>query len=177
MDSLTSKGFRIYDDIASISSSPQNKAAVFIGEKEPLSMLSGRKDILPRATKKALDYLSGNENFFLMIEGSQIDWEGHQNNSEGIIAEMIDFDKAIGVVLEFANSEGNTLVIVTADHETGGYSILGGDKNGNLKGAFTTKGHTGSMIPVFAFGPGARKFSGIYENTEIFNKMLSSLQN
>ena len=111
-----------------------------------------------------------------MIEGSQIDWEGHGNNSEGIIAEMKDFDEAIGVVLEKANKDGDILVIVTADHETGGYSILGEDSSGKLKGGFSTKGHTGTMIPVFAYGPGAEKFAGIYENTAIFDKMMRLIE-
>ena len=176
LDSLRTKGFEIHDNIDNISSSSQSKVAGFIAGKQPISILLGRKDILPRATKKALDYLSRNENFFLVIEGSQIDWAGHSNDSEGIIAEMIDFDQAIGVIMEYAKRDGNTLVVVTADHETGGYSILGGDNSGTIKGGFTTKGHTGSLIPVFAFGPGAESFSGIYENTEIFEKLLKLTQ-
>ncbi len=176
LDSLKSKGFAIYDSIASISSSSQDKVAGFIAEKQPVSVLLGRKDILPQASRKALDYLSRNDNFFLMIEGSQIDWEGHGNNSEGIIAEMIDFDEAIGEIIEYAEKDGNTLVIVTADHETGGYAITGGDNNGKIEGSFSTGGHTGTMVPVFAYGPGAENFSGIYDNTEIFHKMLDLIE-
>ncbi|UJH92448.1 alkaline phosphatase [Antarcticibacterium sp. 1MA-6-2] len=110
------------------------------------------------------------------IEGSQIDWAGHDNNSQGIITEMIDFDQAIGAVLEFAKQDGNTLVIITADHETGGYSIVGGDDGENIEGIFSTDYHTGTMVPVFAYGPGAENFTGIYENTAIFDKMLKLLQ-
>lgn len=176
LDSLNTRGFKIYPDLSSIPSKPEGKIANFIAEKQPISILNGRKNILAQASKKALDYLSQGKYFFLMIEGSQIDWEGHKNNSEGIIAEMKDFDDVIGIVLEFAKADGNTLVVVTADHETGGYSVIGGDENGNLKGSFSTKGHTGTMIPVFAYGPGSELFSGIYENTEIFHKMMLLLQ-
>lgn len=175
LDSLKMRGFNIYPDLSSMPSAYEGKIGSFIGEMQPESMLKGREDILSRASGKAIEYLSQKDNFFLMIEGSQIDWEGHNNNSEGIIAEMIDFDEAIGEVLEFAKADGNTLVIVTADHETGGYSILGGGAEG-IKGGFTTKSHTGTMIPVFAYGPGADRFSGIYENTEIFNKMMNLLE-
>ncbi|WP_372919774.1 alkaline phosphatase [Salegentibacter sp.] len=176
LDSLSEKGFRIYDEVDSIAGPYENKIAAFIAAKQPESILKGRKDILPRATNKALDYFSDKGNFFLQIEGSQIDWAGHGNDSEGIIAEMIDFDQAIGDVLEFAKNDGNTLVIITADHETGGYAILGGDDEGNIEGAFSTDYHTGTMVPVFAYGPGAENFIGIYENTAIFDKLLELIE-
>ena len=113
--------------------------------------------------------------FFLVIEGAQIDWGGHTNNMDYLINEMIDFDKTIGEVLKFASRDRETLVIVTGDHETGGMSIMDGSKMGNLKTTFTTKWHTADLIPVFAFGPGARLFSGIYENTAIHEKMRRAL--
>jgi alkaline phosphatase len=107
-----------------------------------------------------------------MVEGSQIDWGGHSNNTQYIVEEMIDFDKAIGKVLEFAKNDGNTLVIITADHETGGFTInKGSTETGVVEGKFTTGSHTGVMIPVFAYGPGSEAFAGIYENNEIFHKM------
>lgn len=111
-----------------------------------------------------------------MVEGSQIDWGGHDNDQDYITSEVIDFDKAVGAALEFAKKDSNTLVIVTADHETGGMGLNGGNiETGKVDAKFTTKGHTGVMVPVFAHGPGAEKFMGVYENTEIFRKMLISL--
>jgi alkaline phosphatase len=90
---------------------------------------------------------------------------------------MLDFDKAIENALDFAEEDGNTLVIVTADHETGGYSInAGGVDSGYVEGAFTTDYHTASMVPIFAYGPGASSFSGIMDNTEIFFKMKHLMQ-
>ena len=172
LDSLKNNGFQIFDGVTAISVDGEAKVAGFIAPKQPKSMLDGRGNILQEASEKALNYLDNDKGFFLMIEGSQIDWAGHGNDSDGIIAEMIDFDKAIKEVLDFAEKDGNTLVIVTADHETGGYSITGGDKGGKIEGAFSTTHHTPALIPVFAYGPGADKFAGIYENTAIFDKML-----
>ena len=147
-------------------------------------MLDGRGDFLPQATQMALDYLSQDEDgFFLMVEGSQIDWGGHANDAEYIITETLDFDKTLGVALDFAEREGNTLVVVTADHETGGFALSStGKKDGTgadydtLNGTFSTGGHTATLIPVFAYGPGAEAFSGIYQNTQIFRKIMQALR-
>lgn len=143
------------------------------GDKAP-----SRGPILPLATEKALQVLNQDTNgFFLMVEGSQIDWGGHDNNSEYIINEMLDFDKAIAKVLDFAEKDGETLVIITADHETGGYSIIKGDMDGqNMEGGFTTNHHSATMVPVFAYGHGAEAFAGIYDNTDIFHKMMESFK-
>ncbi|MFT5678598.1 MAG: alkaline phosphatase, partial [Patiriisocius sp.] len=101
---------------------------------------------------------------------------GHANDAEYLVSELLDFDKTVGVALAFAKKNKNTLVIVTADHETGGFTLAadGTDYN-KIKMIFSTGGHSATMIPVFAKGPGAQKFAGIYENTEIYTKMVSSL--
>jgi alkaline phosphatase len=132
-----------------------------------------RKDMLQISTQTALNILSQKkQGFFLMVEGSQIDWGGHANDITYIVEEMLDFDKAIGVVLEFASKDKNTLVIVTADHETGGLTLNKGDMNeGTLKAKFTTGSHTGVMVPIFAFGPGSEHFTGIIDNTDIPKKI------
>jgi len=112
-----------------------------------------------------------------MIEGSQIDWAGHANVADTLVDETLDFDKTVGVALDFAKNDGHTLVIVTADHETGGVTIVGGDSATHMvKLNFSTKDHTAVMVPVYAFGPGADKFIGIYDNTDIFQKILSSFR-
>lgn len=146
----------------------------YTADSEPVPYAQGR-DYLVDASKLAVDFLSerdtADRGFFLMIEGSQIDWGGHSNDSDYIISEMKEFDRAIGEVLNFAQRDGETLVIVTADHETGGYAIQNGSTLNHIDGAFTTDYHTADLIPVFAYGPGAEQFSGIYENTAIFDKM------
>ena len=89
---------------------------------------------------------------------------------------MIEFDQVIGKVLDWAMDDGETLVIVTADHETGGYAINPGSTMEKIVPGFTTGSHTATLIPVFAFGPGAALFNGIYENSDIFHKMLKALE-
>lgn len=133
-----------------------------------------RGDLLPQGTKKAIEVLNNNseEGFFLMVEGSQIDWGGHQNDITYLVEEMLDFDRAVGEALKFAAKDGNTLVIVTSDHETGGLTLEDGDeKTGYVKVKFSSGHHTGIGVPVFAYGPGSKNFIGIYENTEIYHKM------
>ena len=147
---------------------------------QPLTAEQGR-DYLPKAAKFACNFLQNrsSKGFFMMIEGSQIDWGGHAANSNYIVNEMLDFDKAIGEVLDFAKRDGNTLVIVTADHETGGYALTKGSNWGNIKGNFADNKpdksgsiyHTCAFIPVFAYGPGAEQFTGVYQNTAIYHKM------
>jgi alkaline phosphatase len=175
IDSLKNRGYQIANSIAEVQQVTSGKLAAFLADEQQPKFSAGRGDELVKSTEVALRLLQNNKKgMFLMIEGSQIDWGGHDNNTQYIIDEMIDFDNAIGKVLDFARKDGNTLVIITADHETGGFTINGGDlKTGKVEGKFTTGSHTGVMIPVFAFGPGAEQFSGIYENNEIFYKMLS----
>ncbi len=147
-------------------------------------MLDGRGDFLPKATQMALDYLSQDKDgFFLMVEGSQIDWGGHANDAAYLISEVLDFDKTLGVALDFARQQKNTLVIVTADHETGGYALsstiekqgMSADYN-EITPTFSTGGHTATLVPVFAYGPGAERFAGVYKNTAIYDKMRSLLK-
>ncbi len=136
-----------------------------------------RGSMLEDSTKIALDILKKNQKgFFLMVEGSEIDHGGHFNDSKFVIDEMLDFDKTIGVALEFAAQNGETLVIVASDHETGGLAINNGNmKTGKVVGKYTSGGHTGVMVPTFAIGPGSTTFRGIYENTELFHKMVNAL--
>jgi len=151
----------------------------FLPEAGGMPLMSqGRGNFLPDAANLAIGYLSQNQQgFFLMVEGSQIDWAGHANNAEDLIAEMLDFEKAIAAALEFAEKDGNTLVVVTADHETGGLALgpktgkLGFSDYSDIEPVFATAQHTATLIPVFAFGPGAEQFKGVYLNTEIFHKM------
>jgi alkaline phosphatase len=120
---------------------------------------------------------SNKKGFFALLEGSRIDDMGHMNNLPGVVEEVLDFDQTIGKVLQWAANDGETLVIITADHETGGLTLLDGNKEtGYVTGKFSTGGHSGVMVPVYAWGPGAADFSGIYENTELFRKIQSLLR-
>lgn len=176
IDSLKNRNYQIANSIEEVQQVKSGKLAAFLADEQQASFSGGRGDELVKSTEVALDLLKTNKKgMFLMVEGSQIDWGGHGNNTQYIVEEMIDFDNAIGKVLEFAKKDGNTLVIVTADHETGGFTInKGSTETGVVEGKFTTGSHTGVMIPVFAYGPGSEKFAGIYENNEIFHKMLEA---
>ncbi|WP_439647968.1 alkaline phosphatase [Cohnella mopanensis] len=190
---------------------------------------------LQEMTKAAIQRLSTNKNgFFLMVEGSQIDWAGHDNDIVAAMSEMADFEKAFKEAIDFAKKDGHTLVVATADHSTGGLSIgangeynfdvspikaakrtpdfmaaeivAGADAAATLKKyinldltaeeiksvvdeaaskdvtkidnaieaifnvrsftGWTTGGHTGEDVPVYAFGPGKEKFAGLIDNTD-----------
>ncbi len=172
---LIKKGYQVLQDMEKIKHVKKGKLAGLVAP-EHTERISKRGNMLPVASTTAISILGKNKKgFFLMIEGSQIDWGGHQNNSQYIVEEMLDFDQTIGKALEFASENGETLIIVTADHETGGLSITGGNlETGSITGTYGTGGHTGVMVPVFAFGPGAENFIGIMENTDI-NKKIQTL--
>ncbi|MCC6461247.1 MAG: alkaline phosphatase [Saprospiraceae bacterium] len=162
---------------AMLSLSPEQPFFWFASNEEPASVEEGR-NYLPIAARMAPTFLSqrSDKGFFLMIEGSQIDWACHANKGDKAVQEMIDFDEAIGEVLKFAEKDGNTLVIVTADHETGGLALLRGEDKESLSLKFTTDYHTASLVPVFAYGPGAELFSGLIDNTDIYVKMRELLR-
>lgn len=178
---LENKGYEISDyfksDFEKVAIDSKKNFGYFTADEEPLPKAQGRDYLVP-AVKEAMKFLDkhdeANKGFFLMIEGAQIDWGGHANNSEYIISEMLEFNEAIGKVLEFAEKDGETLVIVTADHETGGYAINPGSSQDTIRAGFTSDYHTAVMIPVFAYGPGAEIFRGIYENTAIYHKMKAA---
>ena len=139
-------------------------------------MLDGRGDWLQQALAKTIKVLSKRkEGFFLMAEGAQVDYGGHDNNIAYVSTEVMDFDKTIGDALRFADKDGETLVIVTADHETGGLTLLDGDyTKGYVSGQFSTNDHTALPVQVFAYGPQSFRFRGVYENTALFKKILDS---
>ena len=175
LKTMQSKGYSVNISHLDETISSKSKYACLLGRSELPSVLNGRGDFLPKATSMALEYLSEGDNFFLMVEGSMIDWGGHANDADFLVSEMLDFDDVIGRALDFAEKDGNTLVIVTADHETGGYTLSSGENYDQIKGTFSTGGHSTALIPVAAYGPGSELFRGVYENTEIFHKMMQAL--
>lgn len=177
-DSLRAKGYDVETSLDMILKSKAIRLAGFTAPQQNPYRLKGRGDMLPASTGKAIEILSKNPlGFFLMVEGSEIDWAAHANAPDTLIDETLDFDRAVGVALDFAEKNGKTLVVITGDHETGGVTILKGDlKSRKVSINFATKDHTGIMIPVYAFGPLAEKFTGIYDNTTLFEKILSALR-
>ncbi|MBN3036515.1 MAG: alkaline phosphatase [Bacteroidales bacterium] len=173
---LEESGYRVVYEKGELIDVTSGKLAGLLYDVHPPKYSEGRGDILLHASMKAIGILNMDpDGFFLMIEGSQIDWGGHDNDINYIVDETIDFDRVVGQVLDFAEKNGETLVIVTADHECGGLGLNGGDMSGKTVDAgFTGDQHTAVMVPVFASGPGSEVFRGIYENTGIFFRMMEA---
>lgn len=137
---------------------------------------------LEKAAAKALDVLSreSKDGFFLMIESAIIDGYGHNNDAEGLIVEMREVDSTLRQLVEYVNTHPGTLLVVTADHETGGTAVdyhsyeVGGTSSVRLD--FSTRGHTGTLVPIFAYGPGAENFAGVMKNTDIPKKIEELMQ-
>jgi alkaline phosphatase len=173
---LRQKGVTVSDfqekALKELSPDPKSPFAWFSALGEPDSVQAGR-DYLPLSARMATEYLSkrSGKGFFLMLEGSQIDWACHAKDGNRAVAEMLDFDQAVGEILKFAEADGQTLVIVTADHETGGMVLEQGEGFEVLDLEFNSGQHTASLVPVYAFGPGAEQFGGVFDNTEIYWRM------
>ncbi len=175
---LKDKGYQVLTDIDEVAKVKEGKLAGLIAPGHTAQAGSRRSDLLEVSVETALNVLSNNENgFFLMVEGSQLDWAGHNNHTGYLVRETLDFDRAVGKALEFAANNKETLVIVTSDHETGGFVVINGNKEtGYVHGAFSSTNHTPEFVPVMAFGPGAKKFRGFYDNTDIPKKIMELIE-
>ncbi len=188
LDELIEKQFvintRALDEFEKIKSN--KKAGYLLAKDEMPPAKEGRGDFLSEATELGIQFLDkDNSGFFMMAEGSQIDWGGHDNDAPYLVSELIDFDDAVGRALDYAEKDGNTLVIVTSDHETGGFTLAAKKKKGEdgeeysdyreIGMTFSTDGHSATLIPVFAYGPGSEEFLGVYENNAVFDKILNAL--
>ncbi len=172
-DKLRERGYDVVTRLPEFLGSTRTKIAAILPDEDLRPVTAGRGPVLSEALKKTISSLSGNPGgFFVMMEGSQIDHGGHNNNLPQVITENRDFDAAVGEALRFADSDGETLVIVTADHETGGLTLLNGNvQQGSVSGNFSTPDHTGTPVPVFAYGPHSQEFRGVYPNSDIFRKI------
>ena len=135
----------------------------------------GRGDFLTQSFSKILYQLKANDQpFFFMVENSHIDNSGHHNSPKDVISEVLDFDKCVGEAIEFVKNNPNTTLIVLADHETGGITLPHGS-NDHVAFSFSTDDHTAAPVPVFAWGINASIFQGMYQNIDIFHKILNIL--
>lgn len=178
-EAIANAGYSLARTMAQLEShNADNRLMALIADKE-VGENSG--DYLAHATTKALAILEerGGENgFVLMVEGSLIDGMGHGNNAEGQIVEMQGFMKAIEVAVEYAQNHPDTLVVVTADHETGGLAIVGSNSDFNLSEQgvefrWATDGHSAQMVPIYLYGSGAEIINGIMENSDLGAKLKS----
>ena len=184
LDTLAARGYCVLRDLDSLLAFKGDKVVGLLYDGDPLTE-PDRGDVLRPASMKAIEMLDSHtkvgkaaknwrnpKGFAMLIEGSQIDWACHNNDSAYLIAELKDFELMLHAVLDWAEKDGNTLVVVTADHETGGLTLPSGDIEAGInEPRFYWGSHTGVMVPVFAYGPGAERFSGIQQNTDIPNKI------
>ena len=214
-ESLKEKGYDVYTEKKSAFESQSDKFVAILPMEDvhrrnvPDSLAEKRAEAklyLEQAVEKAINVLENKskDGFFLMIESAIIDGYGHSNDSDGMVEEMLDFDRTVKQLVNYVNTHDNTLLVVTADHETGGITLgsttkpddnlqwalldsawkaddysntLDYDSNRALNESayigWTTTGHTGGPVPVYALGAGAERFGGRYDNTDIMRKILA----
>ena len=176
---LKEKGYDVVYSLEDFVTSESDRIAGLMSPEDMPRITEGRDPrYLADATRKAIAVLSGNKKgFVLVVEGSEIDDAGHYNDTRMVTREVLDMDRAVAVAYEYARTDGNTLIVVTADHETGGMSITAGDlEKREVTGSFSLKGHSGIMVPVFAYGPGAQSFSGVQDNVDLFCHFIRLLE-
>ena len=163
---LTSAGIDILDQFAELERTSSDRAAFFWKNSDTIH--------LPEVTKKALAFMTKKSRpFFLMIEGAHIDSYGHANEMKGVVQEVLEFDRAVAQAIKFVDQQKSTLLLVTADHETGGLALLQGDQQKNrIQGGFNTNDHTASLVPLFAYGPGSQ---ALKSNLEVYTKTQKSI--
>lgn len=165
-------GWKVYDTLADIDTACM-KYAVLANDNH-MPKYPERGAFLPDGVRTALKTLERDEDgFFLMVEGSQIDFACHAHDSAWMVNEMVDFSDAVQVALDYAKTHGNTLVVVTADHETGGLTMI--DRKGkytNVEFDYSTHSHTCLPVMIYAYGPGAEQFTGWMQNSDVKAKLL-----
>lgn len=174
------KGYNTYESVEALMGAEELPVAAVVAPLELPSALSGeRGDMFRQMTAKSLEMLSkdNDEGFVLMVEGSCIDDWLHANRVDAAVEEILDFDRVVGDVLQWAEKDGETLVVVTADHATGAMTLLWGDiATGTVEVNFANEGHNGMMVPFFAYGAGAEKFDGVMENAELSQTISSFIK-
>lgn len=174
------KGYNTYESVEALMGAEELPVAAVLAPLELPSALSGeRGDMFRQMTAKSLEMLSkdNDEGFVLMVEGSCIDDWLHANRVDAAVEEILDFDRVVGDVLQWAEKDGETLVVVTADHSTGAMTLLWGDiATGTVEVNFANEGHNGMMVPFFAYGAGAEIFDGVMENAELSQTISSFIK-
>lgn len=183
---LETAGYKVVNELDEVEDIHEGRVVgLFADGHLPMATEPDRGDYLPKATAKALEILTANCSkercgFFMMVEGSLIDFAGHNNDAKQIYAEMKDFDEVVGIAFDYADQHEGTLVVVCADHETGGLSLPSSKTDFTLSESgveyrYGTTSHSGTMIPALFYGTGAKEFSGIMDNTELSRRIAELL--
>lgn len=184
---LEEKGFEVRHGVAGMDSVDSERLLAFGADSadrewdkldaDQNSLRTGYR-MIEDAFSPSVSFLKerGENGFFLMVEGAKIDGGGHSNSMPFTVSEYLSFDRLVGQALQYADEDGETLVIVTSDHETGGLVLLDADKDkGHVLGDFATTDHTGIPVPLMAYGPGAELFQGFLENADIAKRIYQVL--
>ena len=177
-EKLSQAGFILESELQGLAEVKGGRVAHFASEGGMPGMEAGRGNFLSQAFLQASSYLGkGKSPFFLMVEAAKIDSGGHSNSPSTIVTELLDFDRVLTEAIRYADTHPGTLVLVTADHETGGMTLPQGnlDKR-EVELGFHSDDHTGILVPIFAYGARSGEFRGVYSNTEIFNRILKVVQ-
>lgn len=178
IDTMVLRGYDFYSDLDQVPSGQEGPLLVVLESYDLPGVTEGRGNMLQTAMNTAISRLHRTgKPFFLLVENNHIDHYAHANESDPMLAEILDLDQAIGQALSFSSVHKETLIVVGADHETGGFSIIGGNiGEGSVVGDFQGDNHTATMVPFFACGPGETLFSGVYDNTAVFDKFTRLMQ-
>lgn len=174
------KKFTVVNDLSEPRVATASRLGYLPAKAVTASVNKNRGDFLPATTDFAMRFLTSKtrkgKGFFLMVEGARIDKSAHDNDYPAVVREVLDFDKAVEAAIRFAEQDGHTLVIVTADHETGALSLRDGNPaEGRMKGIFVSRGHTPIPVPLFAYGPCSQEFMGVQENSDVGCKIARLL--
>lgn len=186
IDELSALGYKVVLTPEEMAEVKQGKLLGLFADYNMPKILEGRGDYLLQATNKALEVLSNNaaannSGFMLMVEGSKIDYRAHDSDTEGIIAEMRDFEKCVAAAMDFADQNPGTLVVVCADHETGGLALASNKADFKLSESginytYGTRGHSGTMVPIYLYGTGAERINGVMDNTDLAKRLMEILK-
>jgi alkaline phosphatase len=172
---VKASGFDFYNGVSNLPKYVAGKKVICFDNDKPET----NYHMIEEAFDKSINYLSdaNKTGFFLMMEGAKIDGGGHSNRIKQCIDEYLSFDRVIGKALQFADKNGETLVLITSDHETGGLIVYDGDyKRGSVNGTFTTNDHTGLPVLLLGYGPGSENFTGFLNNSDIPKKITELLK-
>ena len=174
------KKFEVVNDIDDARKAKADRLGYLPPKAKTASVNSNRGDFLPATTAFAIEFLASKaaegKGFFLMVEGARIDKSSHNNDFPAMVRETLDFDKAVEAAVRFAEKDGNTLVIISADHETGALTLGNGKPDeGKMEGVFSSGHHTAIPVPLFAYGPSSHEFMGMQENSDVSLKIARLL--
>lgn len=180
LNEMESRQFTVVYDMEDLMSLDKEKTdkVVALLSYEALDKEKNPSLKLADMTTAAIQILGENKKgFFLMVEGAQIDWKAHDNDYKKMLFQLEDFNEAVGVALDYAETNNELLILVTSDHETGGLTLLQArDKSREFKEQWSTGSHSGSMVPLLATGAGSELFGGIMEMDELGRRIISLIK-